>query len=77
MDLNPRYPTRETRALPIRPPRPVRIQQGYTCILYVHVCVYIYTHSTTSLNRPATGPTLNGPFREAVGIGVRISLQWY
>ena len=31
------------------------------------VCIYIY--SKTSLNRPTMEPTLNGPFREVVGLG--------
>ena len=44
----------------------------YTYI-YIYICiyvwVYIYTYSETSSNRPTMEPTLNGPFREVVGVG--------
>ena len=48
---------------------------------FYHVCMYLhvymqqdaytctYTYSKISLNRPTTGPTINGPFREVVGLG--------
>ena len=38
----------------------------YIYILYIY-CVYIY--SKTSLNRATTGLTLNGPFKEVIGLG--------
>ena len=36
---------------------------------------FILKYSKTSLNRPTMGRTLSGPFKEAVGLGVRILLQ--
>ena len=42
-----------------------------------HICVYTHRYSKVSLNGPTRGPTLNGPFRKEVSLGVRISLQWY
>ena len=37
-------------------------------MIYTYI-VYTYTHSKTSLHRPTIEPTLNGPFREGVGVG--------
>ena len=33
-------------------------------------------YSKTSQNRPTMGPILTGPFREVVGLGCYICLQW-
>ena len=32
--------------------------------MYKYVYIYIYIYSKASLNRPATGSTLNGPYGE-------------
>ena len=39
----------------------------YMCIIYTRAHVDIY--SKPSLNRPTLGLTLNGPFKEMVGLG--------
>ena len=44
----------------------VYIYNAYKCI---YVCVYIYIYNQTSLNRPAMGLTLYGPFREMIDLG--------
>ena len=36
----------------------------HTYVLYIYI-----VYSQTFLNRPTVGPTLNGPFREIIGIG--------
>ena len=42
--------------------------------MYINIHTPICIYSKTSLSRPTTGATLNGPFREVVGIRVKISL---
>ena len=44
--------------------------QRYMCIyIYLHIHTHIYIYSKASLNQPTMGPTLNGTFREVVGLG--------
>ena len=33
------------------------------------MAIYIYIYSKASLNQPIMGLTLNGPFREVIGLG--------
>ena len=43
-----------------------------TCVIYNHVSVtvgrLILNYGKTSLNRPAAGPTFNGPFKKGIGL---------
>ena len=45
---------------------PAQIQTGLLCCINYHSRIYIYIYNKTSLNQPAMGPTLCGPFREVV-----------
>ena len=38
--------------------------------LYIYIYnIHVYKYGKTSLSRPTTEPTLNGPFRETVALG--------